>query len=527
MPSVKSTFDFDLPLKRYFLKPVADELTDCGISCLDDLLDVIYENPNGWWKPLNISEARANGILVWLYARRADGVVLPTMLNRKAEDLGKTFYGNKEIEDVGTPLWRDLFGPEKSRIPGQVQRSAADIKPLEFLVLNSKIDGSSGTNRGDIENCALDANNDKDAVCLWLKARANNPNTLNAYRREGERFLLWSVLEKAKPLSSANINDCTDYLLWLEMLGRTEKELWSERWKLPQSDWLGPKNVQRNTVDWRPFNCPLSYSSRKAASTIIRQLFSFLSKTGYLKFNPFDQIPTKVRLLPGEGKPKEFADRSLTSEQWLEIENYFRTLPDDIAKARLGIILILGKELGMRASEMLNARCGWIHTARYGSEETLVIDVIGKGDKERRLPISDRQEELINRYLAMRGRPPLHSPEGESVPILASRRPGSKGIANEGLSRSGLYIILQRFLEDVAESVRKERPRDAAKLRAGSLHWLRHTFAVSSLKVMPVNVVQNALGHASVNTTTKYIAPDQEDILEGFKKLNDSGENLS
>ena len=31
--------------------------------------------------------------------------------------------------------------------------------------------------------------------------------------------------------------------------------------------------------------------------------------------------------------------------------------------------------------------------------------------------------------------------------------------------------------------------------------------------------VQTAMGHASVNTTTRYISPDQTEVLEGFKKL--------
>ena len=61
--------------------------------------------------------------------------------------------------------------------------------------------------------------------------------------------------------------------------------------------------------------------------------------------------------------------------------------------------------------------------------------------------------------------------------------------------------------------------RITAKLLGSSLHWLRHTFAVASLEVMPVNVVQTAMGHASVNTTTRYISPDQTEVLEGFKKL--------
>lgn len=63
----------------------------------------------------------------------------------------------------------------------------------------------------------------------------------------------------------------------------------------------------------------------------------------------------------------------------------------------------------MRASEMINARCGWIEYSRFGDEETVVIDIVGKGDKQRRLPLSSEQVEKISRYLAARKRPPLLS----------------------------------------------------------------------------------------------------------------------
>ncbi|MEI3086641.1 MAG: tyrosine-type recombinase/integrase [Parasutterella sp.] len=223
--------------------------------------------------------------------------------------------------------------------------------------------------------------------------------------------------------------------------------------------------------------------------------------------------------MPGEGKPKEFADRSLSPAQWEEIETHLAQLPLDLVRMRLEVLFVLGKELGMRASEMINARCGWIEYSRFGDEETVVIDIVGKGDKQRRLPLSSEQVEKISRYLAARKRPPLFKPAGKDVPLIASFRIGNKGADKEGLSRSGLYIVLHTFLEEVANDVRKKNPRDAAKLLGSSLHWLRHTFAVASLEVMPVNVVQTAMGHASVNTTTRYISPDQTEVLEGFKKL--------
>ncbi len=315
----------------------------------------MYENPNGWWKELGLSKSRANGIISWMHARRNVGLELPDTVRKKAEDLGKRFYKNEEIEEVGGALWHDLILDRNGkRILGQPQKPNSEVQPLEHLSVPPQFDGSNGSNRGDKSECALDVDSDKEAVTLWLKAKATNANTLNAYRREGERFLLWCLLEKHIPLSSAKISECSDYLTWLQMLGRTDEQTWSQRWLQPQTVWLGPKNIPRDSRDWRPFNCALSFSSRKAASTIVRQLFTFLHKTGYLRFNPFDQISSKVQLLPGEGKPKEFADRSLTKEQWEEIEEYLDKQPDDILKARLKVMLLLGKGLGMRASEMLN-----------------------------------------------------------------------------------------------------------------------------------------------------------------------------
>ena len=515
-----SDFDFDLPLNQYFLSEVAEHLESKGINCLDDLIDAMYGDPERWATRLDLSKERSNGILSWLYSKKLGGAPIdfPPVLETRARDLSKSYYGQK-VEDIGAPLWSEINKKQKTgRRLGQPLKNS-EIRPLEFLTPPKALDGSSGTNRGDRQDCALNVNTDIEAIRLWLKAKGTNANTQAAYRREAERFLLWCLLEKRVALSSARLEECSEYLKWLEMIGRETPENWQKSWIYPQETWIGPKNTPRESPDWKPFNSSLAYTSRKAASTIVRQLFSFLHKTGYLKFNPFDQIPAKVRFLPGEGKPKEFADRSLSPVQWEEIETHLAQLPLDLVRMRLEVLFVLGKELGMRASEMINARCGWIEYSRFGDEETVVIDIVGKGDKQRRLPLSSEQVDKISRYLAARKRPPLFEPAGKDVPLIASFRIGNKGADKEGLSRSGLYIVLHTFLEEVANDVRKKNPRDAAKLLGSSLHWLRHTFAVASLEVMPVNVVQTAMGHASVNTTTRYISPDQTEDLEGFKKL--------
>ena len=163
---------------------------------------------------------------------------------------------------------------------------------------------------------------------VWLQARAVNPNTLSQYRKEAERFAAVVHYGTRKGLSSITASDAALYPRWLEELGRLEPGTWQQKWNLPQTIWVGPKNAPRLSAQWRPFNGPLSVSSRKTSLTVVRILFGFLTKTGYLRSNPFDQVSSKVRYLPGEGAPKAFADRSLTPRQWKAVLEHLEKMPD-------------------------------------------------------------------------------------------------------------------------------------------------------------------------------------------------------
>ena len=87
------------------------------------------------------------------------------------------------------------------------------------------------------------------------------------------------------------------------------------------------------------------------------------------------------------------------------------------------------------------------------------------------------------------------------------------------MSRSGLYRVLEAFFDRVADEIALKRPGDAAKLRAASTHWLRHTFAVTALTKTSVNVVQAAMGHASVATTGRYLAPEEEEMSKALESI--------
>lgn len=477
-------------LKDIFITEVAFKAFEKNCLTVSDLVKLIKKNDLG---KVIASEEDRKALTLWL---STNGLIRNTQTKKKDKE-------NFSIPDF----------PPNPR-----------IVPLEKIHLDIGLDGRSGTNRGDDSKKSLEASDDLSAVKAWLSARAGNVNTQGVYRKEAERFLLWCTVEKDIAMSSVGVQEAADYLRWLEELGRLNEKDWAKRWKNPQHDWIGAKNTPRDNENWRPFNSSLSHTSRKMSVTVVRQLFNFLKKTGYIIYNPFDQISSKVPYLDGEGAPKAFADRSFSEDQWQSIYNFFESQDDNERHARMAVILMFGKGLGLRASEMLQARASWIVERRIDNDTITVIEVVGKGDKVRRLPLQDEQVALINHYLTMRGLAHLGLIDPDT-PLLSSLGRGKKTEQRIGqakrtaLSRSGLYRALEEFLEEVASHVEAEHPLDAAKFRASSTHWLRHTFATTALKEMPVNVVQNAMGHASVGTTSRYLTPEESEVARAMRKL--------
>ena len=458
-------------------------LTKAGLATLEDLYDCAASLGSTWHRSFpGLGSRRAVALMEWL------------------RDYGR------DIGEV-TPRFFPAGAQAKKAADARPRSAEFDplIRPIEEISLPGPLSGTEGINRAPAIGCSLSAGNDLEAIRTWLNARAGNPNTYASYRKEAERFLLWCLAEKERALSDIRADDAAEYLRWLEDLGRLEENAFLRKWRLPQSRWIGPKNAERATALWKPFNGPLSSASRKNAIVVVRQLFNFLKRTGYLIFNPFDQVSPKVPLLKGEGAPQAFADRSLTDAQWEEIVSRLDMLPEGLPRERMRLILMMGKSLGMRASEMLDARTGWIVRRRVGLSVRNAIEIVGKGSKVRRLPLTPEQIGIIEDSLRARGIPGLAQSDPETQLLINLGRGRNPGGA---MSRSGLYRVLEGFFTRVADDVAAAAPMDAAKLRASSTHWLRHTFAVQALTRMSVNVVQAAMGHASVATTGRYLAPD-------------------
>ena len=62
-----------------------------------------------------------------------------------------------------------------------------------------------------------------------------------------------------------------------------------------------------------------------------------------------------------------------------------------------------------------------------------------------------------------------------------------------------------------ADEFASKSPRDADRLRMASTHWLRHTHGTHAVAAgIPVDVVQNNLGHSSIATTGIYVHTEKK-----------------
>ena len=141
-------------------------------------------------------------------------------------------------------------------------------------------------------------------------------------------------------------------------------------------------------------------------------------------------------------------------------------------------VLELAYASGLRLSELRNLRLEQLHL------EAGFVTVIGKGDKERVIPAGRKAVEAIHRYLES-GRPALVSP----------RSPANVFLTNRG----GV------FAQTTLWGRIKRRARRAGIDRNVTPHMMRHSFATHLLeRGADLRVIQELLGHASINTTEIY-----------------------
>ncbi len=209
--------------------------------------------------------------------------------------------------------------------------------------------------------------------------------------------------------------------------------------------------------------------ARKVAA--VKSYFGFLSAEGLVEGDPTDQLksPQVGKSLPRALSPEEV-------DELLEQPARKNSLEARRDKAMLELLY----GTGMRVTELVSLDLA--HVAM--ESDPVTVRCVGKGDRERTLPIAARPTDELKHYI-FHVRPKLVRNRRESA-LFVNRR-------GERLTRQGFWLILKNY------------SRQAGLEKGITPHTIRHTFATHMLAGgMPLRNVQEALGHANISTTQVY-----------------------
>ncbi|OEU66181.1 MAG: integrase [Desulfobacterales bacterium PC51MH44] len=217
----------------------------------------------------------------------------------------------------------------------------------------------------------------------------------------------------------------------------------------------------------------------------VRSFFRYLVKHGVILDNPLDLILT----------PKQ----KKTIPVYLSVDDIFRLLDSISTDTLLGLrncaILESLYSSGIRVSELVGMNVFDVDFTKC------VIRVLGKGEKERIVPIGKK---AINAIKAYRERLQIEAGirADENNPLFLNKNNGR---------------LTTRSIARILEKTAKE----CGLLIPVSPHALRHTFATHMLDAgADLRVVQELLGHKSLSTTQKYTHVSIDRLMETYDKAH-------
>jgi len=227
--------------------------------------------------------------------------------------------------------------------------------------------------------------------------------------------------------------------------------------------------------------------SRKLSA--IRTFFLFLEKNNLIEGNPAAEIssPKQGSYIP----------------EYLNVDDMFRLLdapePATVTEIRNQAILELLYSCGIRVSELTG-----MNLSDIDFKERLVR-VIGKGNKERIVPVGKKALTVIEKYLdrtvSLRKKI-RNSPDSGKKPLFLNNR-------GERLSSRSVSSIIKKFV------------REYGLVNDITPHSIRHTFATHLLDSgADLRSVQELLGHASLSTTQKYTHVSLDKLMEVYDRAH-------
>ncbi len=272
-----------------------------------------------------------------------------------------------------------------------------------------------------------------DEFCdnLWLEDGLSR-NTLDSYRRDLNKFSAWLERQRATSILQATHGDIQGYLAQLVAAQKAK-----------------PSSTGRNISS-------------------LKRLFRYLLRQGRIATDPTLQIDTPK--LP-RNLPKSLSEQDV--EQLLAAPD--TQTPLGLRDRTMFEVLYA---TGLRVSELVTLRVTQV------SMDMGVVRVMGKGSKERLVPLGEEALDWLRRYLA-HGRGVLLGGQVSDALFVTAR--------GEGMTRQMFWYLV------------KKHAKHGGLNKPLSPHTLRHAFATHLLNHgADLRVVQMLLGHADIATTQIY-----------------------
>jgi integrase/recombinase XerD len=276
-----------------------------------------------------------------------------------------------------------------------------------------------------------------------------------------EEFLSWLAVERGRAINTvlAYRRDLASYEAWLAERGRPLTEV--------------------TDVDVEDYIGALRGSGRRASSTAralsaVRSLHRFLVDEGTAAADPTGDVASPR--VP-QGIPKALSEE--------EVNGLLAAVTGEDATARRDRALLeVLYGTGLRISEAVGLRLVDLDL------ESHTMRVLGKGSKERVVPVGRYARQALSAWLSPSGR-------GEMTPVRWARRGDAESVflnrRGGRLTRQGAWAIVHHYGERVGLADRL------------TPHVLRHSCATHMLDHgADIRVVQELLGHASIATTQLY-----------------------
>ncbi len=277
--------------------------------------------------------------------------------------------------------------------------------------------------------------------------------------------------------------------------------------------------VELGKVDRIAIRKYLSFLHRKNKKSSIarkistlRSFFRYLVRERLIPFNPAKSVSTP--------KVEKTLPTALTVDEAFRLMESPRSLPEKSSSERFKekslrdrAILELLYSSGLRVSELVGLNSNQLDL------DLGIVRVMGKGRKERIVPVGRKAVEVLKAYVEERGKLQGARPGGKAS--LRAMRLSEPVAGPEGEEPIFVNFLGGRLTTRSVGRLVKKYTRHSGIFRKVSPHSLRHTFATHLLDAgADIREIQEMLGHSSLSTTQRYTHVSMGKLMEVYDKAH-------